>query len=134
MVIVGVALCLGRVASAEHAGRPKSPATSSIQLPLAFEANAGQATKEARAFARLPGMTLAIAPDEWHLRIGHGPARRNSQDRGIRQEHLQPAQDDVSTYYSSLSMRLLGARPDATVRFEDPLGARVNYLIGQDRS
>ncbi len=31
-------------------------------------------------------------------------------------------------------MRLLGARADAAVRFEDPLGARVNYLIGQDRS
>ena len=131
-VAVGAALCLGGVASAEHAGPPASPATSSIQLPLAFEANAGQASKEARAVARLPGMTLAIAPDEWHLRIGHGPARRNSQDRRIRQEHLQPAQDDVT--YSSLSMRLLGARPDATVRFEDPLGARVNYLIGQDRS
>ena len=31
-------------------------------------------------------------------------------------------------------MRLLGASPDATVRFEDPLGGRVNYLIGRDRS
>ena len=31
-------------------------------------------------------------------------------------------------------MRLLGARPDAAVRFEDPLGGKVNYLIGRDRS
>src|SRR6476620_11388077 len=106
-VVADVALCLGGVASAEHAVPPTSPATSSIHLPLAFEANAGQASKQARAVARLPGMTLAIAPDEWHLRIGHGPARRNSQDRRVRQEHLQPAQDDVT--YSSLSMRLLGA-------------------------
>ena len=131
-VVVGAALCLGGLVSAEHAGPSPSPATSSIQLPLAFEANAGQASQEVRAVARVPGMTLAITPDEWHFRIGHGPARRNAQDRRIRQEHLQPSQDDVT--YASLSMRLLGARPDAAVRFEDPLGGRVNYLIGQDRS
>ncbi len=31
-------------------------------------------------------------------------------------------------------MRLLGGNPDATVRFEDPLAGRVNYLIGRDQS
>ena len=131
-VAVGIALCLGGLVSAEHAGPSPSPAASSIHLPLAFEANAGQASQEVRAVARVPGMTLAITPDEWQFRIGHGRARRNAQDRRIRPESLQQPQDDGT--YASLTMRLLGARPDAAVRFEDPLAGRVNYLIGSDRS
>ena len=48
-VAVGIALCLGGLVSAEHAGPSPSPAASSIHLPLAFEANAGQASQEVRA-------------------------------------------------------------------------------------
>src|SRR5688572_32230928 len=131
VVIVG-ALCLGGLVSAEHAGESPSPATPSIQLPLAFEENAGQASPEVRAIARVPGMTMAIAPDAWHLRVAQRAARPDSHNRRIRQESFQPSQDDIK--YSSLSMRLLGARADAAVRFEDPLGGRVNYLIRRDPS
>ena len=81
---VGIALCLGGLVNAEHAGPSPSPAASSIHLPLAFEANAGQASQEVRAVARVPGMTLAITPDQWQIRIGHGRARRNAEDRRIR--------------------------------------------------
>src|SRR5688572_14046708 len=132
VVIVGAALCLGGRVSAEHAGPSPAPGTPSIQLPLAFEENAGQASPEVRAIARVPGMTMAITPDAWHLRLAQRPARHNSRNRRIRQEHLQPSQDDIK--YSSLSMQLLGARADAAVRFENPLGGKVNYLIGRDRS
>jgi alpha-tubulin suppressor-like RCC1 family protein len=129
---VGAALCLGTFVSAEQTGRFPSSAPSSIQLPLAFEENAGQASPEVRALARVPGMTLAIAPDQWHLRLARGSSRRTSQSRGIRQGHRQAPRDGIT--YADFSMRLLGARPEAAVRFEDPLGGTVNYLIGRDRS
>jgi hypothetical protein len=132
VAIGGAAICLGGLASAEQAGPTPSRATPSIQLPLAFEENAGQAPREVRAIARVPGMTMAITPDAWHLRIAHGPTRRNSQRGRTPRESLQPSQHDIA--YSSLSMRLLGARADAMVRFENPLGGKVNYLIGRDRS
>ena len=129
---IGAALCLGSLVSAEQARPAPSPAASSIQLPLAFEANAGQAPQHVRAVARVPGMALAIAPDEWQFRIGHAGARRSTQGRRVGQQPL-PAPQDGSTH-ATLTMRLLGARPDAPVRFEDSLGGRVNYLIGSDRS
>jgi alpha-tubulin suppressor-like RCC1 family protein len=128
---VGVALCLGSLVSAEQAALPSPPAASSIQLPLVFEANAGQAPQDVRAVARVPGMTLAIAPNEWQFRIGHREVPRNAQGRQGRGPLVAP-QDSGS--YAHLTMRLLGARPDAAVRFEDSLGGRVNYLTGSDRS
>ena len=130
---VGAALCLGSLVSAEHAGGPTStPAASSIQLPLAFEANEGQAPQDVRAVARVPGMTLAIAPNEWKFRIGHAGPRPDAQGRRFGQDPLPATQDGSA--YANLTMRLLGGKPDASVRFEDPLGGRVNYLIGSDRS
>src|SRR5262245_3812698 len=90
---VGVALCLGSLVSAEQAALPSTPAASSIQLPLAFEANAGQAPQDVRAVARVPGLTLAIAPDEWRFRIGHREAPRNAQGRQSGQGPLAPPQD-----------------------------------------
>src|SRR5688572_13489957 len=129
---VGAALCLGTFVSAEQVGRSPSSAPTSVQLPLAFEENAGQASPEVRAIARVPGMTLAIAPDQWHLRLARGSSRRTQQSRGVRQGLRQTPQDGIT--YADLSMRLLGARPGAAVRFEDPLGGRVNYLIGRERS
>ena len=129
---VAAALCLVNFVSAEQTGPSPSPVPSSIQLPLAFEENAGQASPEVRALARVPGMTLAIAPDQWHLRLAHGAVAPQLTGAAEPGRSMQQPQDDVR--YASLSMRLLGARPDATVRFEDPLAGRVNYLIGRDRS
>jgi alpha-tubulin suppressor-like RCC1 family protein len=131
-LVVGVALCLGSSVGAERAGAPPSQAPSSIRLPLAFEENAGQASPEVRALARVPGMTLAITPDEWRLRVAQKPARRHAESGRFRQGHDLPSRDDIT--YSNLSMRLLGAKRDAAVRFEDSLGGRVNYLVGQDQS
>jgi alpha-tubulin suppressor-like RCC1 family protein len=129
---IGAALCLGNLVTAEHAGPSSAPAVSAIQLPLAFEANEGQAPDGVRAIARVPGMTLAIAPDEWKFRIGHAAARRNVQGRRAGPDPSPVAQ--AGSAYANLTMRLLDARSDAAVRFEDPLGGRVNYLIGSDRS
>ena len=129
---VAAALCLVNFVNAEPTGPSPSLTPSSVRLPLTFEENAGQAPPEVRALARVPGMTLAIAPDQWHLRIADMTVGRTSKSRRIAQGGNEPSQDRAT--YASLSMRLLGARPHASVRFEEPLGGKVNYLIGQDRS
>ena len=129
---VAAALCLVNFVSAEQTASSPSAIPSSVQLPLTFEENAGQASPEVRALARVPGMTLAITPDQWHLRIADGPVRGNSKRGRLPQEHGLPSQNRGRS--ASLSMRLLGGNPDATVRFEDPLAGRVNYLIGRDQS
>ncbi len=131
-LVVGVALCLGGGVTADNTATSPSPAPTSVQLPLAFEQNAGQAAADVRALARVPGMTLAITPDEWRLRIADGRARRHAESRQVRQGHDRSSRDAIT--YSNLSMRLLGANADAAVRFEDPLGGRVNYLVGSDQS
>src|SRR5215218_4413392 len=76
------------------------------QMPLSFEANAGQAGADVRFIARAPGYALALTADGSRLTLGapgHAPA--------------------------TLTTRFVGAQR-ATVGGTRPRHGRVNYLTG----
>ncbi len=87
-----------------------APATAYGNLPLAFEANQGQAAPAVDFLARGSGYTLALTPSAAVLSIQNGSA------------------NDV------LSFQMVGANPSATVTGKDELITKTNYLIGSDPS
>jgi cysteine-rich repeat protein len=80
-------------------------------LPLAFEANRGQADPQAQFLSRGDGYALALAPTEAVLRLG-GP-----RDEG-----------------AVLRMKVLGANRRATGAGLSELRGRSHYLVGSDRA
>jgi hypothetical protein len=78
------------------------------RLPLTFEANMGQASREVRFLSRGSGHTLFLTPTELVLALREPAGRR------------------------VLRMHLLGANPDPRVTALDPLPGRVHYFIGAD--
>jgi hypothetical protein len=80
------------------------------QLPLAFEANQGQADPGVAFLTRGNGGTLSLSPDQAVLNLQQGSAA------------------------DTLTVRLLGANPQARAVSQDPLITKTNYLIGSDPS
>ncbi|HLN29733.1 MAG TPA: SBBP repeat-containing protein [Gemmataceae bacterium] len=80
------------------------------QLPLAFEANQGQAAPQIDFLSRGNGYTLALAPDSAQLSLQQGATN------------------------NLLQMQLLGANPAAPVAGLNELITKTNYLIGNDPS
>ena len=82
-------------------------------LPLAFEANAGQANAAVRFVAHGGGFALALAPDAFTLAVrgrataGHGSG-------------------------AAIRFAFAGANPAPTIAAEQPLPGVANYLIGND--
>ena len=113
MVIVGAALWLA-VASA-----PNTPAVSITgdavhSAAAAFEENAGQASPEVRAIARVPGMRWRsrrrVAPP-----VAKRPARHDSQKRRTRKSSFSRR----GRHQVSASDAAPGRESDAAVRFEN---------------
>jgi hypothetical protein len=87
-------------------------AGSFADLPLSFEANAGQVNGDVKFLSRGSGYGLYLCGGEavWTLRRGTAPA--------------------VTT--DVVRMRLAGADRDARPRGEEPLPGTVNYFLGSD--
>ena len=77
-------------------------------LPLTFEANRGQAAPQVRYLARGPGYGVLLGATETVLSRSFGQTR------------------------DSLTMRLVGADPAASIEGIEPLPATANYFIGND--
>lgn len=90
--------------------RTKAPSASFVNLPLAFEWNAGQADSRYQLLARGLGYTAFVAADALAL---------NLRELG-------------STNAGSFEARLAGADPRAAFEVLDHLPGRINYLFGSD--
>ena len=117
---LGAALIAGGIGTpalgARHPVSPARPdkaraAAAYGRLPLAFAPNVGQAPPGTDVVARGGGYSLALGPG--------GPT-------------LALATKDGSQ--AAVGMRLVGASPAAAATTEQPLGGRVNYLLGNDPS
>jgi len=80
----------------------------SLNLPLAFEANRGQAESQVLYLARSPGYTAFLTATQAVL------------SRSFAQEHR------------AISMRMLGGDADATTQGIEPLATHSNYFTGND--
>jgi hypothetical protein len=85
------------------------------QMPLAFEANAGQADPAVRFLVRSPGGTFGFAPTAVQLTLTPHLAGRNT---------------NAAQY--TLGLRFVGADPAVPIRSGALLPGRVNYLLGND--
>jgi hypothetical protein len=114
----GVLACACVIGAVERAGASVEPASpQAVQqaftaLPLAFEANEGQADPRVRFMARAPGYRLFLTPQDAVMVFSRGsPQADGEQDAAV------------------LRMRFDGANPDPAVRGEELLDFRTNYFI-----
>jgi hypothetical protein len=82
------------------------------QLPLAFEANQGQAAAPVDFIARGAGYTLALLPDQ----------------------ALVALHKSAGTPDAAVTLRLVGANPAAQAIGRDELSGTTNYFLGNDPS
>ncbi len=101
----------GRNVASAAEGRAR---TAYGRLPLTFEENRGQAESNVRFLAQGHGYSLSLHPEGADLSLAKGkPGQRKSEQ---------------------VRMRFVGSRRATSVKGKSPLGSRVNYLIGKDRS
>lgn len=89
--------------------------TAYNHLPLMFEPNVGQADPGVKFLARGTGYNLFLTRDGAVMAVGDS-------------HHSSQARPE------SLSMKLAGANPNATLTGTDPLPGKTNYLLGNDPS
>jgi Beta-propeller repeat len=97
------------------------------QLPVIFEPNVGQADARVKFLSRERDGVLFIASDEAVLAVS-SPALVPM--RGARTVRVAPPMHSGGV----LTMRLVGANPDATVEGRGRALARINYFVGRDPS
>lgn len=113
-------------AAAVNPGAPSGPG-GSLSLPVAFEANRGQATAPFQFIANGRGCSFLLAPDEAVIALARPEARR-SLAMGRRGNQDPTATKVVRT----VSLRLAGANPRASSAGLEALPGRVNYFLGSD--
>src|SRR5262249_30304377 len=101
------------------------PATEAIQaaygqLPLAFEANQGQAAAPINFMAHGSGYALALTPAEAVL--------------ALQKPASTPGKPAPGTPGDVVQLQLVGANPAAPVVGQDELITKSNYFIGSDPS
>lgn len=116
-------------AAKPFAGVPRSDiAKAYSRLPLTFEVNHGQTSARTKFLARGNGYNVLLRPAEAEIRLRRSPAGRlqgmlaKNEKGGGRAEHAK------------VTMRLLGANPNAAGRSEKKLASVSHYLRGKDRS
>jgi hypothetical protein len=95
------------------------------KLPIAFEANEGQAHADVRYQVRGPGYQLFLTPSESVLAL-QGPVTAKPAP-GARRPGAMPPDEGVA-----VRMRLLGAKPDPVMTGLEIAAHRSNYLVGSD--
>jgi hypothetical protein len=101
------------------------------QLPLGFEENRGQASREVRFVSHGSGYALSLTPRELDLAIQSRDARlasplhRAAALRAYREAHKAPKTTVVR-------MQLEGANPAPAIAASDKLSGKTNYFVGND--
>jgi hypothetical protein len=100
-------------------------------LPLAFEANRGQAAPEVRFISRQRGFGLFLTSTEAVLVLSQPDIGTSSRmdEPGRMLERTGGRQDPKATI---LRMQLIGGHRNPDVVCEEELPGKVNYLVGQD--
>jgi hypothetical protein len=122
-----------RAAGPRPALSPNALRSAHLRLPLAFEPNQGQAGAGVTHVARTSGATLLVGQGEATLRLQR-PAtvepEASPRTPRARRRNARVAAGPVS----EVTMRFVGAQPNSTMKAEQPLPGKVNYLIGNDPS
>jgi hypothetical protein len=100
---------VGALGAEQHLGQAYG------QLPLSFEANAGQADAQVQYLSRGTGYSLALTPGGAFL-------------------NLHKSAGQASSASTALQISLVGANPLTSVEGVDPLPGLTNYLVGKDPS
>lgn len=133
----GASLLMVATAAAQQTGVTQSPTLGAARhgqvspaygnLPMAFEANEGQADAQAKFVARGKGYSAFLTAGGMVLSLRPGKVVRAQQ--GSQAEY---AQDPSQSLKTTLQFNLLGAAQNPTVVGEDQQPGRVNYFIGRD--
>jgi hypothetical protein len=93
------------------------------KIPLSFQPNQGQADASVQFLSRGPGYSLFLVQGEVILNLEQQP---------VSSAIPLPGSKPMAGAVDTLSMKLLGANPDAAVAGVDPQSGVVSYLIGND--
>jgi len=118
-LLIGLATWLGvfgLLARPRNGNAPSRSSAPSLQsqvnhLPLHFEVNRGQADRAVHFLSRGWGYTMYLMKSEARFEL----------------------RDDRTGRRSALGLRLIGASSESTAEGLEPLSARSNYFIGNDR-
>jgi len=109
-----------------------------MSLPLAFEANQGQAAADANFVARGPGYQILLAPAGASLEIPKIEGSRSHSRAAAQPSDSSGALDSSKILkghrpdWAEVKMNLVGANAAALVSTQYPLQAKTNYFIGND--
>ena len=124
--VAAIVICIAGSAAVSLAQMSRTMA-SGYPLPIIFEPNVGQADARVKFLSRERDGVLFIASDRAVLAVS-SPALVPT--RGVRTARVAPQRQSGGV----LTMRLVGANPDATVEGRGKASARINYFIGKDPS
>lgn len=97
------------------------------EMPLRFEANAGQTDSQFKYYSRGSGYTMFFAPSEVILALD--VSTNQPVGRPKRHEHLRVSH---KREISLVHIKLDGSDANAVISSEQPLPGNANYLIGND--
>jgi len=101
------------------------------KLPLSFEENQGQTTREVRYVSHGSGYELFLAPQEAVLALRSSPQYDLSPPH--RAAFVRAAREaNKATRMTAIRLQLDGANPNPQISGADRLPTRVNYFIGND--
>jgi hypothetical protein len=102
-------------------------------LPLAFEANRGQADPQVDFISHSRGYSFAISPTEIGLsRVLQQPAKQLPKTSASSPVSTPVAISQTDSRFNSLRMRFVHANPHPAKDAIEELPSKVNYFIGND--
>lgn len=123
---------------AKQAAQPTSPTQPEVlktyaKLPMSFEANQGQSDPKVKFLARGSGYTLFLTDTEAVLALKKAEPKPNADPKaGKDLSQFKRAESPQKVEYTTLRMKLEGAKPDSRVSGMEELPGKVNYFIGND--
>ncbi len=132
IAIAIVALILVVHVALEHNVRSAgaAPRVLTIARPLGFEPNRGQTIPRFKFLGRGDGYGVFIGDRETVLTVGtrRGGTTPEAHPLAVRKSPPKGRFGDVKV----IEIKLVGARPEATIEPQRELPGRINYLIGND--
>ncbi len=98
------------------------------RLPLSFIANAGQVVAEVRYYARGPGYTIFLTPEEIWLVL----ASRTAPVQTLQPVRVPVEEKQTRVNPEVVRIRVVQAQAAAEIEAEERLPGRVNYFRGKD--